>query len=464
MLPRTKDAYRLMHEGVKALSQVEANGIRIDTDYLKNAIQDTTNKIKRLQEELEKSKISRQWRKHFGEKTNLGSRAQLGVVLFEIMGLKCTQWTPTGRPTVDVEVLSALKIPFVDKLLEVERCKKVRSTYLRGILREVDSDGFLHPFFNLHIPVTYRGSSDHPNFQNMPIRNPEYAELIRRAFIPRSPNHYLVEADYKGIEVCAAACYNQDPVLIEYIKDPSKDMHRDMALECFLLNKRQVDKKIRQTTKNSFVFPEFYGNIYTACATDLWNDIDRYNLKLPNGIGLKKHLRKFGIKRLGDCDPKTDPKAGSFEKLIYEVEQDFWTNRFFEYAEWKRKWYSDYQSRGYIDTLTGFRQEGIFKRNEIINYPIQGSAFHCLLWSLIQLVKTELRKYKLKSKIIGQIHDSIVGDVPNGELRDYIQLLQEVMVDKLRKHWKWIIVPLTVEFEVAPKGKSWFEKKEYICC
>ena len=113
----------------------------------------------------------------------------------------------------------------------------------------------------------------------------------------------------------------------------------------------------------------------------------------------------------------------------------------------------------YFDTLTGFRIEGLYKRNEVINYPVQGSAFHWLLWSLIRIQKL-LKKYKMKSLLVGQIHDSIVGDVHKKELRDYLDIVKQVMTIDVRKHWEWIIVPLRIEAEVAPVGGSWFDKKE----
>ena len=97
-------------------------------------------------------------------------------------------------------------------------------------------------------------------------------------------------------------------------------------------------------------------------------------------------------------------------------------------------------------------------KKQCVNYPIQGSAFHCLLWSLIQLQK-EIKKRKMKTLIIGQIHDSILADVPTKELRTYCELAKEIMTERLLKHWKWIIVPMEVDCEVAPAGKSWFEKK-----
>jgi DNA polymerase I-like protein with 3'-5' exonuclease and polymerase domains len=101
----------------------------------------------------------------------------------------------------------------------------------------------------------------------------------------------------------------------------------------------------------------------------------------------------------------------------------------------------------------------VMDRKQVSNYPAQGSAFHCLLWCLIQIQKT-IKKHHMKSVIIGQIHDSVLADVARGELRDYMEIAHEIMSVKLKKHWKWIIVPMEAECEVAPPGESWYKKAE----
>jgi hypothetical protein len=174
---------------------------------------------------------------------------------------------------------------------------------------------------------------------------------------------------------------------------------------------------------------------------------------------LKEHLHSKGIRRLGECDPEEKPKQGTFEHHLQQVEDDFWNNRFREYGRWRREWYRRYLDKGYFDLKTGFRIYGTFGRNEVTNYPIQGSAFHCLLWCLIQVARA-LRKYRMRSRIVGQIHDSMIGDVPQKELRDYLEIVEETTTVKLRKHWDWIIVPMTVEYEIAPPQASWFDKRE----
>jgi DNA polymerase-1 len=470
MLKATRqDAYDLIHQGVIALSQVESNGIKIDVDYLNQAMKDITVEIKEKSELLKEDKVYKTWRKRFGNNLNLNSGDQLGLILFDVMGYESPGRTGSGKHKTDEATLESVDIDFVKKLLEIKKLKKAKSTYLKGIEREV-CNGYLHPVFNMHIADTYRSTSDSPNFQNIPIRLPWMAKLIRQCFIPRAPNRHIVEADYGGIEVHGAAWYHKDPTMLDYLNDKSKDMHRDMAQQCFALPKREminpVDKKdskriknIRFCGKNMFVFPEFYGDWWYSCAPSLWSAIDQNNLHTRKGLSLKEHLASKGINTLGVLDMKAKQSPNSFMNHIREVEAHFWNKRFKVYKSWKEEWYGDYLQKGYFDTLTGFRIEGPLARNKVINYPVQGVAFHCLLWSLIRL-QSLLRKYRMKSLIIGQIHDSIVADVVDKELKTYMELIQQVMVEDIKKHWKFIITPIEVEIEMAPAGKSWYSKEK----
>ncbi len=457
MKPVTDKAYKLFHDGTLALAQVEANGIRMDVDYLNKAITHTTHKIDRLSDKMKQHKVSRTWKKHYGSRTNMGSRQQLGKILFDVMDYDCPSLTKTGRYQTNEAVLVILNLDFTNQLLKVEKLKKARSTYLRGILKHV-VDGYLHPSFGLNIAVTFRGNCTNPNFQNIPIRETKIAKLIRQAFIARK-NHRIVEVDYGGVEICSATCYHHDPQMISYIEDETKDLHRDMAMQIYMLRKKLMTKNIRYCGKNMFVFPQFFGDYYIHCAQHLWEAMSKMYLKTADGVGLKKHLKSKGIKKLGRCNPKFPPASGTFEKHLKEVENDFWNKRFPVYEQWKKDWWSSYEKKGYFDTLTGFRIEGLLNRKECINYPIQGTAFHWLLWSLIRIQKL-LNKYKMKSLIVGQIHDSIVGDVHRKEKRNYLEICKQVMTVDVRKHWPWIIVPLSIEAEVAPVGGNWYEKKE----
>jgi hypothetical protein len=248
----------------------------------------------------------------------------------------------------------------------------------------------------------------------------------------------------------------------DYLLDESKDMHRDMAMECYKLSQDEVSKAIRHAAKNQFVFPQFYGAWWLDCAAGLWNMIDTTNLVTTSGVPLKKHLREVGIKKLGTQDrDNPHPPPNSFEAHIQKVEKRFWEKRFRVYAQWKKEWYNQYLKVGWFKTLMGFVCQGLMSRNDVINYPVQCDSFQCLLWSLNRIVNHELRKAKMKSLIVGQIHDSILGDVPDCELNDYIALCREVMTKTLLEFHKWIIIPLEIEVEITPIGGSWVDKTEW---
>lgn len=453
-----EEAYRLIHEGSLALSQIESNGIMIDLDFLSKTIKKVESDIADIEQQMRSDPIYRLWHKTYGEETNLSSRDQLGLIIFNKLKNPCKSWTATGKYQTDEKSFSHLEIPFVSLFFKKEKLKKLNGTYLKNLLDET-IDGYLHPVFNLHTVQTYRSSSSAPNFQNIPIRNPDIAKYLRPCFIPRSKDRQLVEIDYSGIEVRIAACYHKDPVMLNYIKDPSKDMHRDMAMELFILKKSEVSKNARYAAKNMFVFPAFYGSYYVECSKNLWESMTALKLEV-DGKPMKTHLKEKGIRKRGSCDPESPAVQGTFEYHVKNVEYNFWNRRFQVYAEWKKQWYEQYVENNGFYTYTGFWIGGDLSRNEVINFPVQGPAFHCLLQSLIWIQKA-INKRGMKTKIVGQIHDSIIADVPCDELESYIKLAKFIMTKKLLKHWKWIIVPLDIEVEVSPPGESWYKKSAY---
>ena len=440
--PTVKDAYDLMHRGALALALVEKNGMRIDVERMDNSIKSTRDKIEGNERFLQDSREWKVWKKRYGSSASLGSRAQLGVVLYEDMGYEVGSKTKTGRAQVNEEQLAKLNSDFVTAYLENEKLKKLLSTYLIGIRREV-CNGYLHPSFNLHMVRTYRSSSSTPNFQNIPIRDPKIGSLIRSCFVPRK-NHILVEIDYGALEFRIASCFWQDMAMVDYACNPELDIHRDIAMECYCLTKDEVTKKARFHAKNQFVFPTLYNSYYVNTARHLWASIKDDKLETSQGVPLDRHLADKGITRQ------------TFEDHIKGVEQNF-NNRFSTWSKKKERWWKDYLMDGEFNLMTGFRVKGVMNRNQIANIPIQGPAFHILLWSLTRLVKWMV-KSKMKSKIIGQIHDSIVADVHKNELQDYLEKAKQVMTEDVRKYWPWIITDLMIEVETS--STNWYEKKE----
>lgn len=455
MIPYDPSAYQLFHDGAIALAQVEANGLRIDEEYLSRAIKKTGRRIKRLKKRLDSYEVMKAWRKRFKTKTNLNSGPQLATILFDVMDYEYTgALTKTGKHKTDEDTLALVNDPFVADFLEIKKLDRALTTNLYGIQKYV-VNGFVHPSFNLNLVTTFRSSSDSPNFQNIPVRNPKIKKLVRRAVCARHGFH-LVEVDYGGVEVRVAACYHKDPTMIRYINDPTKDMHRDMAMECFMLPAKEITKGIRHLGKNQFVFPQFYGDWWQSCAGNLWNSAAKE--KTVSGVPLLDHLKSKGIRSLGLQDRRGKTKKGTFEHHIKKVERNFWGKRFAIYAEWKKEWYAEYVDQGWFKTLTGFICKGYMSRNDVINYGVQGDAFHCLLQALIWL-QQEITKRGMKTVLTGQIHDSIMADVPPEELELFLRLCQRIMVKRLMRRWPWLIVPLIIEAEVTPVGGSWVDKQ-----
>ncbi len=458
MKPTTKQARRLFHDGTLTLSRMESNGMKVDVPYIENAIKETDNQIAEIQKRLKSSREWREWKKRFGDRAKIGSDQQLGVMLFDVLKIPGGQLTEGGKQyKVDAEALMPIDSDFVRDHIQMGKLSKANETFLKGIYREVEPDGYLHANFNLYRARTFRSSGSDPNLQNLPIRDPVMGSLIRRCFIPRKRNRCIVEIDYSGIEVRVAACYHQDPTMLTYIKDKTKDMHRDMAAQCYLAKPDQVSKNMRYCGKNQFVFPQFYGDFFMNNARFLWDSITKMQLTLNDGTPLKEHLARKGIKKRGNGNPdRVEP--GTFEAHIKEVEKDFWQKRFPVYTKWKKSWYQQYLKRGWFQMYTGFTCAGLFQRNQVINYPVQGAAFHCLLWSLIA-VEREIERSGIDALLISQIHDSKISDVRERDVDDYLSVSREIMVNRIVKDMPWLNVPLEVEAEVAPAGEPWNKKQ-----
>lgn len=444
--PQCLDGYNLFHEGVQVLADVEQQGIPIDMNYCEEQYRILDRKIKRAKKKIEKRKEVKHWKFKYGENFSLQSGDQLAYILFDYLKHEPKILTDSGKPSTSQAALEQIEAPIVEMLTDLGRITKARNTYIKNFMLE-QVDGTLHPFFNLHIPRTFRSSSSAINFQNIPTRIEEIKKLVRQAIVPL-PGYMIVEIDFSGVEVCISACYNKDPNLIDDIINPEKDMHRDMAMKCYKLSLDQVNKKTRYNGKNKFVFPQFYGDYFASCAQALWDAIHIQKLETAQGVPLKRHLRQEGI-----------TNYARFESHIQDVENYFWGKRYGVYAQWKEEHWETYQQNGYVDLKTGFRCSGVMSRNEAINYPIQGAAFHCLLWCLIKLHKW-MKQSNKKSKIIGQIHDSIVLMMHPSELNTILRRAYYIMEHEIRDKWPWIIIPLSVETEASPVDGSWYLKKE----
>ena len=431
-------AYKLMHEGTLAFADMENNGIKIDVPYYKRQKKMIKEQISLLVLELDRTEEVKTWRKVYKEKFNIDSNDQLKKILFNHLKIEPPTLTAKGNPSVNAETLHLIKSPITKPLIKLRQLKKLKNTYIKNILKQT-TKGFLHPFFNLHIVTTYRSSSDSPNFQNMPIRDPYMGKIIRQGFIPREGG-IIGGLDYAGIELSMAGCNSRDPQLI---KDFTT-IHKEMASKCYALPLEQVTKDVRYCGKNCFVFPQLYGSWWEQCASNLLSNVKSMKLKTVDGISVKKHLKARGL-----------GNTIKFGNHVRQVEKEFW-GTYHVHKDWQEKWIGDYKKKGYIELLTGFKCGGIISKNQLLNYSNQGTAFHCLLWSIIQMNKW-LKKHKMKSKIIGQIHDDMVMDIDKKEQEDVLSKAKEIMCIDIKKEWKWIITPLEVEGEFS--DKNWFEKK-----
>jgi DNA polymerase I len=455
--PASKEACELFVQGTIALSKMESEGILIDEAYLNRQLKKTATKIKELEQELQSGPVWKIWKKRFGPKANLGSKAQLETIIFdELKFVRSGRTTKTGQYKRDESSFERVDNPFVKKYFECEKLKKARGTYLVNIQQEL-VNGRIHPIVDLHTVVTYRSGCSRPNWHNNPVRNETIGKIVRRCMI--APKGFqIVEVDISGAEVAWSACYNKDPNMIRYVRDPTSDMHRDLAMQLFKLPKKEVSKLARYVTKNGFTFPQFYGSYYLDCAKNIWNQIELLKIKTEiSKIPLHEWLRKKGIPELGVAiEGSSITFMNDFIHHVQAVESDFWNSRFPTYKKWKWDWWNKYVEEGWFRFLTGFVASGLMDRKQVCNAPIQGSAFHHLLWSLIQLQNWMERK-KLRSKIVMEIHDSLLMYLHKREVDDVLAKAKEIITKDARKHWKCIVVPVAVETSVAPEGATWFD-------
>ena len=433
-----KNGFDLFMEGFQRLLKAQQNGIKIDLKVMQESKTKIIKKLNVIRKKIMTDKVLNRWD---GENTfDFNSSKQISHLLYDILKIKVTKETAKGNASVDQSALEKIDIPIVKNILRYRKWYKVLNTYIAQYERE-HVNGYLHPFFNLGTSgsgrgvKTYRSSSNSPNFQNIPKRDKQVKKIIRELIISREGNR-LIEYDFKGMEVSLAACYNKDPNLIAYLEDDTADMHKDSAADLFL--KQDIDKIERFIAKNDFVFAEFYGDYYEPIAVNLWADLPSYT---------RKHLREQGIKKYRD-----------FENHVKEVERIFWEEKFPVYAEWKKKTLKDYERKGYVKLYSGFKCRGPMRKNEVINYKIQGTAFHCLLWTFNNVAR-EVEKFD-NSFLIGQIHDAIASDVHPEEEKELDYLVWYYGTQKIREHWDWIIVPLKIEKERSEINGNWAEMSD----
>jgi uracil-DNA glycosylase family 4 len=364
-----KEAREFFLEVGKCYMEMSERGFPSDIEYYKKEKQRIQTRIAELKEEIRNSEEAKSFFRAMGREVKIGKQLSdddLRVILFDIMKLPPHKLTDSGnKVSVDSDSLERIDLPFVTSVVDLKHNVKVDSNYINGFIRET-ALGAIHCSINLHIPRSLRSSVDSPNLQNVPTREEMAKKSTRSGMFP-SKGRQLLFADFKGIEVCVAAMYSGDKNLIRYITDPTSDMHKDKASELWVLDHDRVSKDIRFYAKNKWVFAQFYGDWYGACAEQLW--FFCLHLKTTDGVKLEDHLINIGMISRNDHPSK---QLESFKQHCKTVEHKMWNEQFGAMKEWQINLGKEYRKKGYVTLKHGFRRGGLQSMNQIGNTPIQG--------------------------------------------------------------------------------------------
>lgn len=397
---------------VNVLVDMEYEGIKVDVDFLKNYSTVLDTDIKQAEESVFKQA---------GVNFNLGSPKQLGEVLFDIMKLDpSAKKTKTGQYATGEDVLQKLrnKHEIVDNILVYRELTKLKSTYVDALPQLINPrTGRVHSSFNQTIAVTGRLSSTNPNLQNIPIRTDRGRE-IRKAFVPRANGWQLVSADYSQIELRIIAAISGDVSMIQAFKD-NKDIHTATAAKVYNIPEAEVTPQMRRAAK-----AVNFGIIYGQSA-----------FGLAENLGISRTEAKEII----DNYFKEYPSIKSYmdEQMNFARETGY-----VQTLRGRKRWLRDINSSN--QTVRGYAE-----RNAI-NMPIQGSAADMIKLAMIKVQKA-LKAQDLKTRMILQVHDELVFDVPEAELELAKKLIQENMQTAMELPNG---VPVIAE---AGTGLSWLE-------
>jgi DNA polymerase-1 len=400
---------------VPVLADMEWQGIKVDVPVLQQFGGGIEARIQAL--EIEIFGIA-------GMRFNLGSGSQLNQVLFEKLNVPTSglSRTKTGLYSITAEVLDKLSgvHPIIDMILEHRRLVKLKSTYIDALPALVDQKSRVHTEFKQLGAATGRLSSNSPNLQNIPVRT-EQGREIRRAFIAE-PGHYLLSADYSQIELRILAHVTQDPALLETFRR-DLDIHAATAARLFGVPLQQVTKNQRRIAKTT-VFGTVYGisAFGLAARTDLSRDEAQ---RLINGL-----FETYpGIKRVFDETLQFGREHGYVETLFG-----------------RRRYFGRGRDNALV-TASGSRR--LAAEREAINAPIQGTSADLIKMAMSRLFH-ELETGGYAAKMILQVHDELLLEVPDDELDEVRALVAKVM----EGIYPELSVPLEVE---ASAGRNWDE-------
>ena len=394
---------------VFTLFKMEQNGVKVEGEALRVYGEQLGGKITELEKEIYELA---------GEEFNINSPKQLGVVLFEHLGLPNGKKTKTGYSTAaDVLDKLAPDYPVVSKILEYRQLSKLKSTYADGLAVYIgEEDQRIHGKFNQTITATGRISSTEPNLQNIPVRM-ELGRLIRKVFVPED-GYVFVDADYSQIELRVLAHCSGDKELIQAYRE-ARDIHRITASQVFHTPFDEV------------------------------TDLQRRNAKAVN-FGIVYGISSFGL---------------SQDLSITRKEAAEYIERYFETYPGIKTFLDDTvahaKEQGYVVTLFGRRRpvpelsssnfmQRQFGERVAMNSPIQGTAADIIKIAMTAVDK-ELTKRKMKSRLVLQVHDELLVEAWKEELEEVQAILKECMENAAT-----LDVPLDIDMHT---GQSWYEAK-----
>lgn len=395
---------------VMVLADMEKYGIKVNREELQEYGAQLQSSIDSISQEIYAEA---------GEEFNLNSPKQLGVILFEKMGLKGGKKTKTGYSTA-ADVLEKLKTdhPFVEKILYYRQLAKLKSTYADGLLAVMDKNTHkIYSTFNQMITATGRISSTEPNLQNIPIRL-ELGRQLRKVFIPTDESYCFLDADYSQIELRVLAHISGDETLIKAFQQ-NQDIHRLTASQVFNVPFDEVTSLQRNNAK-----AVNFGIVYGIGAFSLSQDLNITRKEAETYIA--GYFHKY-------------PNIKTYmDKTIADAAENGYVSTLWN----RRRAMPELQSNQFMQRAFGERVA--------MNMPIQGSAADIIKMAMIRVHKA-LKEKGLQSRLILQVHDELLIETKMEEKEEVAVLLKENMEAAAD-----LLVPLVVDVH---EGNNWFETK-----
>lgn len=392
------------------LAKMEITGIKVEASVLNQLGNDFAVKLQELEH-----KIYQQADEEF----NLNSPKQLGHILFEKLGLPPIKKTKTGYST-SVEVLEQLKMksPIVSEILDYRQIAKIQNTYVKGLLECIQPDGRIHTRYLQTLTATGRLSSVDPNLQNIPTRTNE-GKQIRKAFVPSTKDGYIFSCDYSQVELRVLAHVSGDEHMQEAFKS-GYDIHAHTAMKIFHLDSPDEVTPLMRRHAKAVNFGIVYG-------------ISDYGLS--KNLGISRKQSKTFIENYFEQYPQIKNYMDDAIKKARE-------NGYAETIMHRRRYLPDIHSKNF--------NVRSFAERTAINSPIQGSAADIIKIAMINMQK-KLDELHLKTKMVLQVHDELIFDVPKDELDTIKKIVPEVMQSAVK-----LDVPLIAD---SNWGHNWYDAK-----